>query len=392
MKETSKAASRALRFLLLPFSFCLEIFSQTNPHFDVRLNINYESAERCIGLYEGLSGSGRDIVPLRGSQIALATTAALARRHLTNEQLQSGLDGIKFGQVDPDDVFRMKEARENVAAMKELLTNIRRRNFGQKVVSTVEQLFPENAKISSAIPMYFVAFGHQNIDAYVRRTVWDGDVPHFVGEGEGLQPRNGELTIVVNLAKGVKYGRNVDERFIGVLSVVAHEVFHAAFGVYKDSSPSWQAYYAAHNSYLDQLLDLTQNEGIAHFLTFGQRSARLPDGQGGYLPEDWDQKIAASFSEFNRSAGELLSGRISPQRANVVIGASNTSEYWKSYGAITGMFIARTIDEKLGRAALTETVANGVDDFYLKYISLMERDDSMPKLSESISRHLKSNR
>jgi len=85
----------------------------------------------------------------------------------------------------------------------------------------------------------------------------------------------------------------------------------------------------------------------------------------------------------------LNSGRISSQRANVLIGTSNTSEYWKSYGAITGCSLREQIDQKLGRVALTETVANGPDDFYRKYITLSERDYSLPKLSEPISRHLK---
>lgn len=350
--------------------------AQTHPHFNALLAINYESVERCIGVYEGLSGIGRDIVPLRGSRIALATTAVLARRFLTPERLEADLDAIKFGHVEADDVFRLKDAKDNVAAIKELLAALRRRNFAQRVVSTVAQLFPSNARVSTTIPVYVVAFGHQNIDAYVRRVLWDGDVPRFVGEGEG------ELTIVVNLAKGVKYGRNTDERFIGVLSVVAHEVFHAAFGVYKDASPVWQEYYATRRTYLDRLLDLTHNEGIAHYLTFEQRS-------GGYLPDDWDQKIAASFAEFNRNGEELLSPRITPQRAHYLISTSNTSEYWQSYGAITGMFIARTIDMKLGRAVLTATVANGADDLFLKYIHLTERDNSLPQLSASISRHLK---
>jgi hypothetical protein len=369
-----------LSFLLpiFAFSFCISL-SQPNPHFNVRLNINHESADRCIGLYEGLSGSGWEIVALRGSQIALATTAVLARRGLTQQRLESDLDGIKYGQVDADDVFRLKEARQNVAAIKELLAHIKRRNFGQRVVSTVEQLFPTDARIATAIPMYFVAFGHHNIDAYVRRVVWEEDSPRFVGEGEG------ELTIVVNLAKALHYGRTVDERFIGVLSVVAHEVFHAVFGAYKDESTRWRDYYATHQSYLDELLDLTQNEGIAHYLTFEQHT-------GGNLPPDWDEKIASSFTQFNRSADELLSSRITPQRAHILISASNTSEYWKSYGAITGMFIARTIDTKLGRGVLTATVANGADDFYLNYIQLTERDNSLPRLSGSINQHLVPNR
>jgi len=132
----------------------------------------------------------------------------------------------------------MREARANVKAISELLEEAQKRNFGQKVVSTVAQLFPAAARVNTVIPVYFVAFGHQNIDAFVRRVIWRGDSPVFTGEGEG------ELTIVVNLAKCVNYGRSVDERFIGMLSIVAHEVFHAAFGVYKDGSPVWKNYYA----------------------------------------------------------------------------------------------------------------------------------------------------
>jgi hypothetical protein len=382
-KGKSRKAKRLLAFFIFHFfpllgiplcgTFFLVAFSQTNPHFNARLNLNYESAEKTIELYEG-SGSARNIVPLKGSQIALATTADLARRRLSAEQLESHLDGIKFGQVSNDDVFLLRDAKQNAGAIKDLLTYIKRRNFGQRVSATVEQLFPADAKISTAIPLYFVAFGHQNIDAYVRRVVWYDNIPNFVGEGEG------ELTIVVNLAKAIRYGRNVDERFIGVLSVVAHEVFHAAFGAYKDESPTWRAYYASHQSYLDELLDLTQNEGVAHFLTFQQR--------GDYQPPDWDEKIVASFAEFNRSAEELLAQRITPQRAHILIGTSNTSEYWKSYGAITGMFVARTIDRKLGRRALTETVAAGATEFYVKYILLTEQDDSLPKLSAAIAKHL----
>jgi hypothetical protein len=52
------------------------------------------------------------------------------------------------------------------------------------------------------------------------------------------------------------------------------------------------------------------------------------------------------------------------------------------------MFIARTIDRKLGRAALRATVANGVNEFYLQYILLTEQDTSLPQLSRAIARQL----
>ncbi len=341
--------------------------------FNVVLNVDYVSAEESVGLYEGVSGRPDDIARLRGSQIALATTALLAQRPLDTKDLEGALEAAKFNQLSEDDVFKIRDAREHVAELKELLTAVERRNFSEKVVSTVAQLFPERTELSASIPIFFVAFGHQNIDAFVRRVTWIADTPVFVGEGEG------ELTIVVNLAKAVSYGRTLDERFIGLLSVVAHEVFHAAFGVYKDTSPAWRAYYATRRTYLDQLLDLTQNEGIAHYLSLIQRTR-------GNLREDQVDKVHAAFVEFNRTAGELLSRNITPRRAGDLIRNSNTSGYWESYGAITGMIIARQIDNALGRLALMETIALGPDDFFGKYVKLMQKDNGLPALGDEVVR------
>jgi len=351
--------------------------SQPNSGFDVRLDLNYDSAERTIELYEGRSGVPSTIAALRGNQIAATTTGLLARRALTLGDLERELESVRFGHPLQDDVFKLGDAREHAGAIKELLAEIRRRNFNRRVASTVEQFFPAGVSISTAIPVYFVACGHHNIDAYVHRIRWHGDTPVFVGEGEG------DLTIVVNLAKAVYYGRTVDERFIGTLSVVAHEVFHAAFGVYKDSSPAWREHYSRQLSHLDRLLDLTQNEGIAHFLTFEQRT-------GGHLPRDWNQKVNAAFNDFNRNAEALVSGRITHSQANELIRKSNTSAYWESYGAITGLFIARQIDGTLGRTALAETITKGPFDFYRKYAEVASRNSNLPPLSDLVMEHLNS--
>lgn len=363
---------RFLSVLLLLFA-SLAAHGQDYAQFNVILDLNYASAERSVELYTGLGGRPEDIARLRGSQIAVATTELLAQRRLDLSMLQSALELAKFNQTITDDVFHIQDARKNAAAIKELLVELSRRNFGQKVISTVEQLFPGQARVTTRIPIYFVAFGHQNIDAYVRRVVWRGDVPVFVGEGKG------EVTIVVNLAKAVYYGRTVDECFLELMSVVAHEVFHAAFGVYKDGSPSWRSYYAAHTTPFDQLLDLAHNEGIAYYLTLVQRSR-------GRLVLDWEQRAREAFAEFNRRAEELLSPRTPPRRAGDIIRMANTSGYWESYGAIAGMIVARQIDQTLGRAALVETVERGPGDFFQKYAELQRRDSNFPQLSDPVLR------
>ena len=349
--------------------------AQEAEDFNVALMVNTESAERTIELYEGLSGRPQAIAELPGSRIALATTALLSGRQLDVPDLARSLEEAKYNQSLGDDVFRMKHARANVAAIKELLDEMNKRNFAQKVVATVKQLFPADTRIVGSFPVYVVAFGPQNIDAFVRRTLWNGQTPVFVGEGKGI------LTIVVNLAKAVSYGRNVDERFYGLTSVVAHEVFHASFGLYRDQSAQWRQFSLTHRTWFDQMLDLTQNEGIAYYLSLIQRTrGRLEESQVG--------DFKTIFGEFNRKCGELLSSGITPQRAQDIIQQSNSSGYWGSFGSLTGMIIARQIDQSLGRQALSETIALGPYDFFGKYAELMKTRDDIPRLSDLVLRYV----
>jgi hypothetical protein len=362
---------RRLACVLLAAACAVAARGQEYGQFNVILSPNYASAAATVELYSGLAGHPATIAGLRGSRIALATTALIAQRSLDGPALERALEAVRFNQGLGDDVFRMREARQNSEAIRDLLTEVQRRNFSQKVVGTVAQLFPAGARVQTVIPVFFVAFGPQNIDAFVRRVVWQGDTPVFTGEGTG------ELTIVVNLARAVHYGSSTDERFVGLVSVVAHEVFHAAFGVYKDSSPAWRNFYASHLSPLFQLLDLTQNEGIAYYLSLVQTSH-------GRLPQDALARTRHAFDAFNNGSGELLSPATSERRTQEIIRLSNTSGYWENYGAITGMIIARQIDNSLGRQALVETIAAGPADFFLKYASLPPMEPPLPALSPRV--------
>jgi len=56
---------------------------------------------------------------------------------------------------------------------------------------------------------------------------------------------------------------------------------------------------------------------------------------------------------------------------------------------MAGMYIARTIDKHLGRAALKETISLGPADFFGKYIDLTEQDASLPKFKKQIEREMR---
>jgi putative zinc-dependent peptidase DUF5700 len=363
-------------FMMVAFCGCLlPLLAQTNPKFNVALHADYSSARQILELFADEPVNTTSLAALRGNRIAASTTGLIADRGAVADLLRSYLDSLKYHQIIRDDLFHLETARKNAVEIKKLLEEMQKGTFNRRVVATVEQIFPADAEVSIDIPIYAVALGHENVDAYVRRIVWERDVPRFVGEGEG------ELTIVVNLSQSVNYGPDLQERYLSLLGVVAHEVFHAAFGAYKDRSRFWQGYYREHNRPFDALLDLTQNEGIAYYLSLDQRGR-------GYLPRDWNAKTRETFQTFNSNASELLSGSLTPGRASELIRTANLSGYWESYGAMTGMFIAREIDLKLGRGALIETISNGPLDMMAKYIGLTDRDSNLPRLSERIIREI----
>lgn len=378
-RNISHFASMTAIFLVL--SICPStrlLVAQTNSQFNVNLRLDFSAAEQSIDLFEDRYVSTQQLAELRGNQIAASTAGLIANSGSVTALLRSYLDSLRYHDFMMNDVYHLEDARKNVAALKELLTKMKKQNFSQRVVATVEQIFPQDANVSITIPVYVVALGHENVDAFVRRVVWHEDVPQFVGENQG------ELTIVVNLAHAVNYGRNPNERFIPLLGVVAHEVFHAAFGAYKETSPTWKHFYAKHNRPFDELIDLTQNEGIAYYLSLDELGR-------GSLPRDWYDRTRGVFTTFNKNAVELLSDRLAPSRAAELLRTANLSGYWESYGAMTGMVIAREIDLRMGRAALIETIAKGSFDFFQKYLKLSKEDSNLPGLNQAISKALTSN-
>jgi hypothetical protein len=342
--------------------------AQGNPAFNISLSVDYEAAEQTLKLLQDEYVSPGQLAELRGNRIAASTTGLISGNGAAPALLRSCLDSLQAHQILRDDIFRLEEARANAGAIADLLRELQQRNFNRRVIATVEQVFPQDVKIDAVIPVYVVALGHENADAYVRSIVWKGATPEFVGEGEG------ELTIIINLAAGAAYPADPESQLMSILVTVAHEVFHAAFGLYKDSSPAWKAWRAEHTSALDYLLDLVQNEGIAYYLSMEQRS-------GDRLPSEWTRHIGESFATFNGNVERLLAGRLSRRETADILTSANLSGYWESYGSMVGMAMARGVDRMLGREALIETISRGPTDFLAKYHTLTKVNSGLPALS-----------
>ncbi len=345
--------------------------SQPGQNFSVDLHVDFNAAEETLRLFEDQPVGTGTLAALRGNQIAASTPGLIADHASLTDRLADYLDSLKFHQIIRNDVFRLEEGRANASAIRELLREMQQSGFSRKVSATVAQIFPADARVSLLIPVYVVALGHENVDAYVRRIVWHDMTPEFTGDDRG------ELTIVVNLAHAVRYGDDAHERFLTLLGVVAHEVFHAAFADYQDHAPQWIAYNRSRRAPVDELFRLTQNEGIAYYLSLDQQGR-------GYVPRDWYEQAKEIFAVFNRNAAALMAADLTPERASQLIRSANLSGYHESYGARCGMFMAREIDRQLGRAALIETIAKGPEDMLSKYSRLAERDNSLPPLSRTV--------
>ncbi len=334
--------------------------------FNVTLRLDFSSVDALIELSEGRIANIDRVAELKGNQIAAATSALLAREPYSTKNFSRELERFRNGASLSNDIYGLSSSSTYLQQIKELVKESKRRNLDRKVLSTIAPFFPSTARINAFIPVYFVALGNENAAAFVRSVVWKDNMPYFVRDGEG------ELTIVVNLTRSVQYLGNVEYQFVDMLSTLAHESFHAVFGVYQQSSPAWQAINARPEPAWI-LAELAQNEGMAYLISLQQRS-------GGQLSPERLVTARQSVIALGAALTELASPDITHRRATELIMNSNLSgSFEKNYGATAGLMMAYMIDAKLGRNALTETLLYGSGDFFVKYQQLAEQNGDLPK-------------
>ncbi len=354
-------------YIVLITSFC--VAQQDN--FNVSLRLDFSSVDALIELSEGKIANVNRAAELKGNQIAAATSALLARQSYSSDHFTQELDRFRNGSASSSDIYGFRSTIEFLPQIKALVTEVKRRQLDRKVVATIAPFFPEKARINASIPVYFVALGNENAAAFVRSIAWKNDVPYFVGDGDG------ELTIVVNLTRSVQYIHDIQIQFVDMMSTLAHETFHAVFGVYQQSSPVWKTIEYQQEPYWT-LAELVQNEGFAYLISIQQRN-------GSALSAGQLSSSKQSITSLNSALKELTSPSISPTRARELIMNSNLSgSYEKNYGASAGLLMAYAIDAKLGRKALTECLEYGVADFFQKYQQLAEQNGELIKFDKEV--------
>jgi hypothetical protein len=346
--------------------------AQSNPQFDVSLRIDYSSAEQILDFFDRKTYNADRVADARGNKIAAATSLLLARTQRPPQDFAHQLELIRDDYNTSDDIYGLKATRSHIDQLKKLLTETRKRQLDRRVMATIKSYFPSGAALSGTIPVYVVVMGNEKAAAFVRRVVWKDEWPVFVGENQGDQ------VIVLNLTRMLEFSNDVNVQFIQSLGTLAHECFHAVFGLYQHNSDTWREYHQRIGPFW-QLAELVQNEGIAYLL-----SLQLQIG-GQTPPSRWFDATSRAVKSFNNASKELIAPSITEQRARELILNSNLSGSFEgNYGASAGQRIAYEIDTKLGRPALSETMSGGIKEFFGKYATLCRQNSDLPQLDQDV--------
>jgi len=345
---------------------------QSNPRFDVSLRIDYTSAEQMLDFFNRQTFNSDPVAGARGNKIAAATSLMLARTERPPQDFAHQLELVRDDYNVGEDIYGLKETKAHIDQLRKLLAELRKRQLDRRVVATIQSYFPADASISGVIPVYVVAMGNEKAAAFVRRVVWKNDTPVFVGESQG------EEIIVLNLARALEFSNNINAEFIELLGTLAHECFHAVFGIYQQNSDLWRSFHQRTEP-IWNLAEIVQNEGIAYYLS-------LQIQIGGQTPATpWFEATEQAIKNLNSAAKELLSPLVQTQRARALILNANLSgSFQGNYGATAGLRMAYEIDTRLGRPALAETISGGVKEFFGRYDTLCSQNPTLPRLDAEV--------
>jgi hypothetical protein len=354
--------------LLATSSFCGAGHAQSNSSFNVSLEVDFSSAAQTLDFFDRRTGNTELVAELRGNRLAAATSVMLGRTSRSSQDFRRQLELARDNGIFADDLYGLMAARKHVPELRKLLAEANRRQLDRRVVATIASYFPEDAKITAAIPVYVVVIGNERAAAVVRRVAWNGNVPSF-------DEQNGEPVIILNLARVLETAPTVDRQFIELLATLAHECFHAAFAVYKQSLPDT----TRPTTLDDQLLDLVQNEGVAYCLS-------LQIHLGGETPyQGWFSATSKAVEALNQALMELHSPQLTRARARELLMNANLSGSFEgNYGATAGMRMAYEIDNRLGRPALTATLKSGGRAFLSAYRQACLQDASLPQIDRRV--------
>jgi hypothetical protein len=363
-------------FLSYLIVFSCSSYARPERNFDFSLGLDYNAAEQTLNYYDYKTNNVKQVAELRGNRLASLTSILLARTEKSEDDFRLQLELSRNNSRFESDVYGFSAGKNHIKEIRKLIEELQHRRIDRRIVATIASFFPEEANISTRFSVYFVIVGNERAAAFVRHVVWNYDIPTFVGDDEG------DPVIVVNLARIVEVTSGPESQFIEVLSTTAHECFHAVYSVLQKSLPES----VKPSTIAEQLMELTQNEGIAYYLSMQTHSGTETP------PSQWFTATSRAFEVLNKVLIELHSPGLTQARAReLMMNANLSGSFEGNYGATAGLRMAYEIDKNLGRPALTATLMGGGRAFLLAYKQACDMDGMLPRLDPRIIKAIQNN-
>ncbi|MCK4824668.1 hypothetical protein KA005_53445 [bacterium] len=344
---------------------------------NISFNICTKSSDLLLNWFDKESDAIlKEILEQPGTQIMAAIVeSALSKGELPT--FFSQLSEFSDNDSSTPDPYGLRLAWSQKDNTSVLLKNIKKYNFQVDIIDRFRPYIPEDYPLDVSCNLYFVLTGWEWGDAMVRNISTTDNHYRVIEEGEPVIIVN--LSIIANL-----YGDDLNKLLDDNISnTVSHELFHLVFAKYRDVSSFWKN--NRDSTEIGQLVEIIQNEGIAHYLSHNQKSYLILNYSSS--PELKEREKEA-FRQLDIAVKQLLDPAISNHEKEEILMRSNAGQYWDKYGAIAGKFMVYHVERTHGEQAIRKSLSKGAY-YFLELYNRIQRDNStLPIIPEELKNRI----
>ncbi len=333
---------------------------------NIKFNIHTKSSEL---LYKWLNDTSnkelaKQLIELPDTQIM----AGIVKNILQEHNLPTFID--ELNEFSNNNTLKTDPYGINLAYVQKeksilLLERVKNYDVTNQIIDRIKPYIPSDYPLDITCNVYFVLTGWEWGDAMVSR-VKNVDNKYIIDE-------NGEPIIIINLSIMTHlYSEDIEELLHHISHSISHELFHLIFAKYRDISPYWKT--EKDNTEIESLIEIIQNEGIAHYISHNQKQDLIANYDQS---TEYKQREKDAFQQLEIAIKQLLNPIISKDKKYDILMKSNAGKFWSKYGAIAGMFIVYHIEKALGEEAIKETVAKGAISFLKQYEQIQTKNPEL---------------
>ena len=341
----------------------------------IKFNIHTKSSDLLLKWFDKQSDIIlKEILEQPGTQIM----AGIVENTLSQNELPTFFNELKNFSADDSsksDLYGLKLAWFQRDESSLLLDKIKEYNFSSEITDRIKPYIPTDYPLDVTSNVYFVLTGWEWGDAMACE-ITKIDNQYKVTE-------QGESIIIINLSIISKlYGDDIDKLLNDNISnTMSHELFHLVFAEYRKVSSYWKN--NRNTTEIEQLVEIIQNEGIAHYLSHNQKQNLIENYNKTNELKEHEKE---AFKQLDIAVKQLLNPELSKQEKDNILMKSNAGKYWDKFGGIAGKFMVYHIEKEYGEQAIQQSLSKGAYYFLELYNKLRIEKPILPGLPEELKK------